>query len=78
MKNILILAMVLILTSCANREVRMTDPNLEMKGFELYYKEETFTGNLIQQIPLTDSEIKIKYKNGIPTSQDSILSPSTE
>lgn len=78
MKNILILSIILIFTSCANREVRMTDPNLEMKGFELYYKEEPFTGTLIQQIPLTDSELKIKYKNGIPASQDFNLPPSSE
>lgn len=78
MKNILILCMVLIFTSCANKEVRMTDPNLEMKGFELYYKEELFTGTLIQQIPMTDSELKIKYKNGIPASQDFDQLPAAE
>ncbi|GLI56641.1 hypothetical protein PM10SUCC1_21550 [Propionigenium maris DSM 9537] len=56
----------------------MTDPNLEMKGFELYYKEEPFTGTVIQQIPLTDSELRIKYKNGIPTAQDFDQLPTPE
>ncbi len=78
MKNILILFMVFIFTSCASKEVRMTDPNLEMKGFELYYKKELFTGTLIQQIPMTNSEIKIKYKNGIPAAQDFDQLPSSE
>ncbi len=78
MKNIIILSMLLILTACSTKEVRMTDPNLEMKGFELYYKEEPFTGTLIQQIPLTDSELRIKYKNGIPAAQDFDQLPAAE
>lgn len=78
MKNIIILSILLILTACSTKEVRMTDPNLEMKGFELYYKEEPFTGTLIQQIPLTDSELRIKYKNGIPAAQDFDQLPSAE
>lgn len=78
MKNLIIFSMLLILTACTSKEVRMTDPNLEMKGFELYYKEEPFTGTVIQQIPLTDSELRIKYKNGIPTAQDFDQLPTPE
>ena len=66
MKKILMGLMLLSLLACANREVRMTDPELEMQGIELHYQGRPFTGTLVQQIPLTDSKIKIKYKDGIP------------
>ena len=65
MKKILILTVALTFTACMSREVRMTDPNLEMKGYELYYKGELFTGTVVQQIPFTGQEIKIEYIDGI-------------
>ena len=71
MKKILIVCVLLIVIACAkNKEVRMTDPNLNMKGFELYYQEELFTGIIIQQIPMRENEIRIKYKNGVPIEQE--------
>lgn len=69
MKKITLLIIILLFTACTTQEVRMTDPELEMKGFELYYQDEPFTGTLIQQIPFTDDELKIKYKNGIISGQ---------
>lgn len=58
--------MLLSLVACTNKEVRMTDPELQMQGVELHYQGEPFTGTLVQQIPLTESELRIEYKDGIP------------
>ncbi len=66
MKKILYLLIVISFIGCTRNEVKMTDPNLQMQGVELYYKGEPFTGTLIQQIPLTDGELRIKYEDGIP------------
>jgi len=47
----------------------MGDPNLDLKGGKLYYKEKLFTGELTTKISLTDKEVKISYKNGLITSK---------
>ncbi|WP_372713488.1 hypothetical protein [Ilyobacter sp.] len=70
MKKLLILFTVLIFAACTNKEVEMGDPNLELKGGKLYYKEKLFTGTLTQKIPLTDKNlVEIPYKKGLITTE---------
>ncbi len=69
MKKILILCIALIFTACMKKEVEIGNPNLELKGGKLYYKEKLFTGTLTQMIPLTDKQIKISYEKGLITSK---------
>ena len=70
MKKLLILCTALAFTACMKKEIEMGDPNLELRGGKLYYKEKLFTGTLTQKIPLTDKEvIKISYKKGLITSK---------
>ncbi|WP_319370853.1 hypothetical protein [uncultured Ilyobacter sp.] len=68
MKKFLIICTVLLFTACTNKEVEMGDPNLELKGGKLYYKEKLFTGTLTKKIPLTDKKIiEVPYKDGLIT-----------
>ena len=70
MKKILILCVALAFTACMKKEVKMGNPNLDMRGLKLYYKEKPFTGTLTQKVPLTEKKfIKIPYKDGIITSK---------
>lgn len=69
MKKLLILCIALSFTACMKKEVEMGDPNLDLKGGKLYYKEKLFTGELTTKIPLTDKEVKISYKDGLITSK---------
>ena len=70
MKKLLILFTALIFTACINKKVEMGDPNLNLKGGKLYYKEKPFTGTLTQKIPLTDKKfIEVPYKDGLITSK---------
>ena len=70
MKKLLILCTALVFTACMKKEVEMGDPNLELRGGKLYYREKLFTGTLIQRIPLTDKEfISVPYKDGLITSK---------
>jgi len=69
MKKILILCTALIFTACMKKEVEVGNPNLELRGGKLYYKEKLFTGTLTQNIPLTDKKMKISYKKGLITSE---------
>lgn len=70
MKYLGIFILTLTLTSCTAKEVKMTDPGLNMSGMELHYKGKPFTGDVVQPIPFTDQVIRVKYKDGYPTEQD--------
>lgn len=70
MKKILLLCIALVFTACMKKEVKVGDPNLDLKGGKLYYKEKLFTGTLVQKVPLTEDKfIKIHYRDGVITSE---------
>ena len=70
MKKLLVLCVALVFTACMKKEVEMGNPDLDLKGGKLYYKEKLFTGTLIQKIPLTEEKfIKVPYKDGLITSE---------